>query len=219
MSQKKKIYPNPAAAATALRKRSEEASASDWDAFYGIGKSQWHSSGVGRIARLILSGSPRGSDLLEVGCGTGADAKELVRLGFDYSGIDFSDLAIGQAKEYLKGMGVTLVCADFFLWKPKRRYAVVYEKGVFHGLGGLRRRQSFARRVAMALDDDGIWITVSGTADRFDPRFPRGAIFLTHLVEAVEPYFEILKIVKGPYGVRKPVRNFNAWYGLFRRRR
>jgi SAM-dependent methyltransferase len=198
--------------------RSEVTEAPDWDAFYRSGKIPWRSSGLGRIARQFLSGAPRGGKLLEVGCGTGDDAQDLIKLGFDYTGIDSSTSAIAQAKERLKGLEVNLVCANFLLWKPKKRYAIIYEKGVFHGVEGLRQRRMFARQVGVALDEQGIWITISGAADGYNPQFPHGAIFLTHLAEAIEPYFEILEIVKAPYGMRNPVHDFGAWYGLFRRR-
>jgi len=220
MSLRKKTYrkglSGPSRRAAPIRR--EEAEASDWDAFYHGGKLPWRSSGVGRAARQFLTNSSRSGRLLEVGCGTGDDAKELIDLGFEYSGIDLSRSAITKAREGLNGTRVNLVCSDFFSWKPTKRFSVVYEKGVLHGLGGLRRRQLFARRVAAVLNEQGIWITVSGSADKYDPQFPRGAIFLTHLVEAIEPYFEILQIVKSPYGTRNPAEDFEAWYGLFRRR-
>jgi SAM-dependent methyltransferase len=220
MSPKKKTYQkkqsDPSRRPVTIR--SKEAEASDWDAFYRRGKLPWRSSGVGRVARLFLTKALQSGRLLEVGCGTGDDANEIIERGFEYNGIDFSHSAIAQAQRRLSGTKVSFVCSDFFSWKAKERYAVVYEKGVFHGLGGLRRRQLFARRVATVLNEQGIWITVSGSADKYNPQFPHGAVFLTHLVEAIEPYFEILQIVKGLYGTRNPVQDFEAWHGVFRRR-
>ena len=44
----------------------------------------------------------KGSKILEIGCGTGRDAKELVKLGFDYVGIDASEGMLKAAKSNVK---------------------------------------------------------------------------------------------------------------------
>jgi hypothetical protein len=127
--------------------------------------------------------------------------------------------ATKKAIRRLRSKRASLIVGDFFTWKPSKRYAAVYEKGVFHGLVGCRRRLSFSRRVAAALEPDGLWISVCGSADNYNPRTPRGVVYLTHLVQAVEPFFEILHLEKAKYGLKKSRLDFDAWYGAFRRRR
>ena len=195
------------------------ASSVDWDTRYRSGISPWRSRGLSPVVRQYLQNLPRGSDLLEIGYGTGDDAEELIDFGFTYEGIELSLAATEQAVKRLKARKANLIVGDFFTWKPKKRYAVVYEKGVFHGIIGPRRRLSFSRRVATALEPDGLWITVCGSADNYDPHAPRGVIYLAQLVQAVEPFFEILRLEKAKYGLKKSRSDFDAWYGVFRRRR
>ena len=40
-----------------------------------------------------------GNKILEIGCGTGKDAEELVKLNFDYTGIDASEGMLAIARE------------------------------------------------------------------------------------------------------------------------
>lgn len=191
----------------------------DWDTRYRRGHTSWRSAGLSTVTRRYLEYCARGSRLLEIGFGTGDDAAELIDLGFAYEGIELSPAASMQAIRRLRSRSASLVVGDFFTWRPKKRYAAVYEKGVFHGLFGRRHRLSFSRRVAAVLEPEGLWITVCGSADRYDPKIARGAVYLTHLVEAVEPFFEILHLEKAKYGLKKSRSDFDAWYGAFRLRR
>jgi cyclopropane fatty-acyl-phospholipid synthase-like methyltransferase len=170
------------------------------------------------VTRRYLKRCAGGQRLLEIGFGTGDDAVELIDLGFVYEGIELSPAASVQAIRKLRSRAAALVVGDFFTWRPKQRYAVVYDKGVFHGLFGRQRRASFSRRVAAALEPDGLWITVCGSADHYDASTPHGAVHLTHLIEAVEPFFEVLHLEKAKYGLRKSASDFDAWYGAFRLR-
>jgi hypothetical protein len=189
-----------------------------WDTRYRRGHTSWRSAGLSPVTRRYLRYCTRGSGLLEIGFGAGDDAAELIDLGFSYEGIELSVAASMQAVRRLRSRSASLVVGDFFTWRPKNRYAAVYEKGVFHGIFGRRHRFSFARRVAAVLEPNGLWITVCGSADRYDPKAPRGAVYLTHLVEAVEPFFEILHLEKAKYGLKKSESDFDAWYGAFRLR-
>ena len=201
----------------APRKPDKEASAREWDLCYRRARYPWRSSGLSPLMRNYLKVAPPGSNLLEIGCGAGNDAEDILDLGFNYEGIDLSREAITQAEVLLSGRRVNLTVADFFRWQPSKSYAVIYDKGTFHNLAGARRRALFARRVARALGEGGIWLTVCGAAEYPGLSSANSALFLTHLVEAVEPYFEILRIEKNKYGVMEPARDFKAWHGLFRR--
>lgn len=44
-----------------------------------------------------------GNKLLEIGCGTGRDAEELLKVGFEYTGIDASEGMLRTANERVKG--------------------------------------------------------------------------------------------------------------------
>jgi SAM-dependent methyltransferase len=202
--------PNP----RELRSRENEAPLAVWDQFYVQGTVPWQSVGVSSTTRQLLSYAS-GSALLEVGCGSGKDLETLISMGFDCLGLDASIAAIRLARGPL---GTRVVNADFFEWLPDSLFDVVYDKGFFHGLAGVKRRKIFIRRVAAALRPGGLWITVCGSADHRRSDFCHGSIYLRDLVAPAEIYFEVLEIVKSPYGLADQDHEFDAWHAAFRRR-
>ena len=52
-------------------------------------------------------GAPQGAPMLDAGCGYCFHAARLARLGFDVTGVDFSEVALGQARSYLDKIGMT----------------------------------------------------------------------------------------------------------------
>lgn len=194
-----------------------EAPPSVWNSLYDDERTPWRSGGLTTIARQLLSKYAVGRRLLEIGCGTGSDAVSIARMGFDYSGLDISDVAIQCAKKRNLRKPLSFNCADFFQWSNEEPFDVIYEKGFFHGLAGRRRRNNFVRRVAAQLAPTGIWISVCGAADQKHEHFSRGAIYLRDLIEPAEVYFEVLEIVKDNYGLADPSKDFPAWYSALRR--
>jgi SAM-dependent methyltransferase len=142
----------------------------------------------------------------------------IAKSGFDYFGIDISDTAIRDAKDSYSSKPIHFARVDFFRWSIIDSFDVVYEKGVFHGLAGVRRRNAFVRRVATLLRPKGIWITVCGSADHRRKDFSHGAIYLRDLIGPAEIYFEVLEVVKAPYGLADKEHEFDAWHAAFRRR-
>jgi cyclopropane fatty-acyl-phospholipid synthase-like methyltransferase len=193
-----------------------EAPALIWDDLYRRGKIPWRSSGLSEVARRLLKTYAAGPKLLEVGCGLGDDADGLIEAGFDYLGLDISTAAVGDADKRYSSESPQFARADFFHWAPADLFDVVYEKGVFHGLAGSRRRNTFVRRVAAMLPPGGIWVTVCGSADRRRADFTHGAIYLRDLIGPAELYFEVLEVVKAPYGLADKDHEFDAWHGAFR---
>lgn len=166
----------------------------------------------------MLTSYSVGPRLLEIGCGAANDACQLGELGFDYLGLDISDAAVCAAKDRCRSDSVRFARVDFFRWSASDLFDVVYEKGVFHGLAGVRRRNAFVRRVAARLRPAGIWVTVCGSADHRRKDFSHGAIYLRDLVGPAEIYFEVLEVVKAPYGLSDKTHDFEAWHATFRRR-
>ena len=179
----------------------------------------WRSGGVSGAALDLLArykGERR--RVLEIGCGTGDDAPGLLDFGLEYLGLDFSEAAVRQAASRHGSEVCRFVYADFFNWTSGEPFDIIYEKGVFHGLGGVRRRNVFVRRVASLLSPNGIWLSICGAADRRHPEFPHGAIYLRDLIGPAEIYFEVLEVVKAEYGLADRHHEFGAWHAAFRRR-
>lgn len=189
-----------------------------WDRAYEGLRIPWRSAGVSTTARelLLRHSSPTGN-ILEIGCGIGDDATDLARLGFDYVGLDVSRSAIQHAIRNHRLIGA-FVHGDFFDWIPESAFRVAYEKGVFHNLRGVRKRNAFIRRLASMLHPNGIWLSVCGAADHRRSDFGHGAIYVRDLIGPAEVYFEVLEVVKAEYGLADKDHEFQAWHVIFKRR-
>ncbi|HEX7181440.1 MAG TPA: class I SAM-dependent methyltransferase [Thermoanaerobaculia bacterium] len=201
-----------------IKKAVGEASASEWNRLYSRRIIPWQSAGLTVTARRLLHKHAAGKRLLEVGCGVGNDAKSIADMGFSYVGIDIAESAIEEARSLHSAKGIYFACTDIFRRLPDCQFDVVYDKGLFHNLGGVRRRNVFVRRIAGVLGENGIWLTVSGSADQRREDFGHGAIYLRDLVGPAEVYFEALEVLKGPYGLVDQEHDFSAWHAVFRRR-
>jgi methyl halide transferase len=71
----------------------------DWDLVYREGTPPWETGVSAAALRQVLDEGliPRGT-ALEIGCGTGANAIELVRRGFEVTAVDSSPTAIERAR-------------------------------------------------------------------------------------------------------------------------
>jgi methyl halide transferase len=71
----------------------------DWDAIYRKGTPEWETGAASaELIRVLEEGPVRPGSVLELGCGTGADAICLFRHGFDVTAIDISPMAIERAR-------------------------------------------------------------------------------------------------------------------------
>jgi len=62
-----------------------------------------HKTIYGEEYRFFKDALGNGKRILEIGCGTGRDARELIEQGFDYTGIDASEGMLAIARENAKG--------------------------------------------------------------------------------------------------------------------
>lgn len=185
--------------------------AATWERAYFTGCSPWQSSGLSDCARDLLTRHTDGGNLLEIGCGTGADIADLTSLGFDYTGIEWSPTAAKQAST----LG-NVVIGNFDEWSSSHAFDVIYDKGYFHGLQGVRARRRFSERLVTFLKPDGIWLTIAGTGD--EVTFNRGAILARDLVYPAEIWFRIHEVRRSRYGVTEARLDFDAWHAVFRAR-
>ena len=139
---------------------------------------------------------------LELGCGTGDNAIWLSQKGFEVSAFDLSEIAIDKAK--LKageiGVNVNFFVADFLKDNIQGApFEFVFDRGVFHSFDEENEQDQFARNVAGNLKDDGLWLSLIGSADetREGQGPPRRSAY--RVVKAVEPYFKIISLKAGMF--------------------
>jgi len=158
---------------------------------------------------------------LEIGCGTGNNAIWLSQQNFHVLGIDTSEIAIEKAKE--KASKANTKCAFMVSDILTRHvegapFGFAFDRGCFHTLSSDKERKKFAENVNGHLEKDGLWLSLLGNADeqRVGPGPPQRSA--RDIVNAVEPYFEILSLVSGSLGSNRP-NPPKAWVCLMRKRR
>jgi SAM-dependent methyltransferase len=157
---------------------------------------------------------------LETGCGTGDNAVWLAQQGFQVVGIDAEEIAIEKAVEKAEKAAVScaFIVQDFLknhIEGPPFGFA--FDRGCFHTVDSDEDRTTFAKQVHRNLEDGGLWLSLIGNAD--EERVGEGPPRLTarDIVNAVEPFFEILSLVSGHFGSNLPDAP-RAWVCLMRKR-
>jgi len=108
----------------------------DWDTVYRQGTPPWETGRVSsELVRVLDEGIIGSGSVLELGCGTGADASLLARRGFDVTAIDSSPMAIERARGRAEQEGalIRFVLADVFRFSQSAEtFDLVYDAGFYH---------------------------------------------------------------------------------------
>lgn len=110
---------------------------------------------VGQYA--VMAGLARycnAENLLEIGCGA-ANLLEYIPAFSTYHGIDISSSAVSRAKEQHQSSKATFEEADFWSWKPSRKFDAIFFSGSLYYLGGNEKAVNHA---ADWLTDNGVVI-------------------------------------------------------------
>jgi methyl halide transferase len=157
---------------------------------------------------------------LDIGCGTGDNAIWLSQHTFTVVGVDTSEIAIEKAREKAAQANVTCSFAVRNILKDHvdgAPFGFVFDRGCFHTLTSGKERRTFAEQVNGHLGEGSLWLSLVGNADeqRLGPGPPQRSA--RDVVNAVEPYFEILSLVSGNFGSNRPDPP-RAWVCLMRKR-
>jgi len=110
----------------------------DWDAVYREGTPPWDTGKPhAELARVLDEYRLRPRTVLEIGCGTGADAILLARRRFEVTAVDCSPIAIERARLRAEQHGALLrfVQSDIFDFaRSAGTFDLVYDSGAYHAL-------------------------------------------------------------------------------------
>ena len=112
--------------------------AADWDAIYREGTPAWDAGTPhAELSRVLDHYRLRPQTVLEVGCGTGADAILLARRRFEVTAVDCSPIAIERARLRAEQHDALLrfVLDDVFDFAPSAgQFDLVYDAGLYHSI-------------------------------------------------------------------------------------
>src|SRR5256886_10667138 len=93
----------------------------EFEKSYATGDTPWDSGRPSaELVRVLDAGLLPGKTVLEIGCGTGTNAIELARRGYQVTAIDLVDLAVRRAKDKAQRAGVDIDfrVGDATRWDP-----------------------------------------------------------------------------------------------------
>lgn len=157
---------------------------------------------------------------LDIGCGTGNNTIWLQQQGFAAIGIDRTELAITRAREKAAAAGADcpFQVLDFLADDiPGTPFDFAFDRGCFHHFFEYDQLDEFAEKVATILVSDGLWLTLTGSADETRPGPGPPQLSGRLIVNAVEPHFKILSLKTGHFDTDQevPARN---WVCLLQKR-
>jgi SAM-dependent methyltransferase len=175
-------------------KGERRSSAAAWSDTYRVGDhSLWdHTSPSTELIGFILGArlAPR-ARVLDLGCGTGADAIFLASLNYEVHGLDLSVEALRLAEQRARECGVVVDWREgSALITPydDGYFDLITDRGCYHHIGGPLRRQ-YANEIARILRPGGVLFLRGCRASDDGPFFP---VERNSLTESFEPQlFEI----------------------------
>ena len=187
-----------------------EAGSTPWD----VGKPDFN------LIRIVTTTPIGPCKALDIGCGTGDNALWLSQQQFRVLGIDISEVAIEKAKK--KALDANVQCAftvsDILTGQMEGApFGFAFDRGFLHLFDTEEERSRCAAVISGHLEKDGLWLSLAGNTDerRNAPGPPQR--HAKDIVNAVEPYFEILSLVSGHFDSNLPSPP-RAWICLMRKR-
>ena len=134
---------------------------------------------------------------LELGCGTGDNAIWMAEHKFEVTAFDLIKAAVDMAKA--KAIEAKVV-VDFYVADilkdtiPTGPFDFVFDRGVFHTVDDKKDRALFAKNVAKHMSNGALWLSLIGSSDQFREGDGPPKRSAREVVNAVEPYFEVLML-------------------------
>lgn len=191
---------------------------SDWDENYITGETPWD-SGVPEpvLVQAVADSMLPSGRVLEIGCGTGTNARYLAEQGFEVVAVDVSPTAIEQARAKNSLTGITYAVLDVLEGPlPDGPFDAVVDRGCYHVFGRIEQQETFVTKVSGALREGGCWLSLIGSTEGAprDHGPPRRSA--ANVIDVVEPHLQLVMLRECAFADSKgsPM----AWLCLFRKR-
>jgi SAM-dependent methyltransferase len=167
-----------------------------WEAAYRNRQCAWDTRVpspelLSRLEQLKLAPSR----VLDIGCGTGANALFMARQGHSVFAIDFVEAAIEEARRLAdeQGQSVAFRTADFLtLTDYSEEFSFVFDSGVYHSIRkyALKRYMEIVWRV---MKPKALFVTLVGNPEHAE-RWGPARVTAAELLAEHHPYFELLEL-------------------------
>lgn len=179
-----------------------------WNDRYVAGELPWDTGTPDPLlVGFVRAGAVTSGRALEIGAGTGTNARWLAEQGFDVLGVDIAPRAVELARARLTGAAAArcrFEAADFLGEPPAGPFALVFDRGCFHVFDEADDRARFAANVARVLAPGGMWLSLIGSTEG-PPRDvgpPRRSA--RDVVAAIEPVLAIHELAAAAFGDGSP---------------
>jgi SAM-dependent methyltransferase len=193
-------------------------SASRWDDAYRADSAPWD-TGVPDpvLEEAVAAGVLVPGHVVEIGCGTGTNARFLAGRGFTVTAVDLAPTAIAKAQAHADAGDIAFHVHDVLADPlPVVGVDAVSDRGCFHVFDDADQRAVFAARVADALRPGGLWLSLVGSTEGGPREHGPPRRTARDLMDAVEPVLEVVSLERRAFGdLPWPVA---AWRAVFRKR-
>jgi SAM-dependent methyltransferase len=191
----------------------------DWDLLYRESTPPWETGEpTDELVRLVEEKVLKPCTVLELGCGTGANAIYLAKRGFEVTAVDMSPTAIERARTRCEQSGALLriVLDDVFSFvKNSGSFDLVFDCGFYHFIRQIDLSQ-FLDLLWRVTYPGSLYLTLSGAAGETAPDGPP-QVSEEQMRRELGRLFEC--VVVRPFRFASLVRSegFLAWSCLMRR--
>ena len=186
---------------------------------YAQGETPWDSGMPSEeLLRVLDAGELTGKTLLEFGCGTGTNAVELARRGFQVTAVDIVDQAIKIARGKARAAKVTVDfrVADVLQDDLGGPYDVLFDRGVYHCLR-TEDLGRFQRFLGKATRSGSWWLSLAGNAkEDTDPGPP--VVSEDEIRTELGPLFDLVDLREFRFATNTCDFRPLAWSILMRRK-
>ena len=193
----------------------------DWDDYYKENKVEempfYNANLDSNLENYIKFNNLHDGKFLDLGTGSGTQAIQLERLGFDVTGTDISENAIIKARKL--SSKVRFLTDDFLNSKlADKEFDYIFDRGCFHIFEDEQRKLCI-KQFSRTLSDDGILFVKCMSVDEQDLSEDEGPHLFSkqEIIDSFSSDFEILDIGKGIFvgTLEKPPK---AWFVVMKKK-
>jgi SAM-dependent methyltransferase len=162
---------------------------------YVSGETPWD-TGVPNpeLVRVVEAGGLPGRSLLEIGSGTGTNAVELAKRGYQVTAVDLVGLAVQRGIDRAKeaGVSVRFLTGDFTKLELGGPFESVFDSGVYHGIRQ-RDLSGFVSALQLLTRPKSRWLSLTGSSRDQNPNGPP-TVSETEIRRELETTFRVLEL-------------------------